>query len=265
MAIDEEIEEGRRRSTSIGLFISLLILALIIGAIVGFATWKSRGLDYTLHFEDAKGLQAGDPVVLSGVQIGQVRKVTLMGEDDVRVAVHIDEEHRKKVLAGSTAVITSMSFPNMSGQKVVEIHNPADPDALPLEDDVDVAGQDGMFDLKAWQLEQRLSDMGEDLSAQSKVLAEKFSEMAEKLQEIPESPEMKEALEKLEEFSEDLETSSREKLADLSDDWEKWSKDLSPLIEEWKVRGKQKAWELLQQAMESKAEKSTPVPDEKTD
>ena len=264
MPVDEEIEEGRRRSAFTGLLVSLFILLAILGAIIAFAVWQSRGLDFTLHFEDAKGIRAGDPVVLSGVPIGQVKKVTLVGEDDVRVAVRVDEEHSEKVLTGSTAVITSMSFPNVSGQKVVEIHNPSDPVAEPLADDAEVEGRNGMFDLKAWEIEQRIGDLGGKLSEQSKVLAKKIEIMAEELKEIPESPEAQEALRKLEEFSKDLEIKGREKFSELSEQWEDWSQDLAPLLEEWKIRGREKAAEVLEKArqkMEEPAEE-TPLPQE---
>lgn len=256
MSVDEEIEEGRRRKSFSGLLITLLILLLILGGLLLFARWQSRGLDYTLHFEDAKGLRAGDPVMLSGVQIGEVKGVELAGERDVRVKVRVDDEHAEKVLAGSTAVISNPAFPNVSGQKVVEIHNPAVAEEGALPEGAEITGREGLVDLKAWQIEQRLQNLGGELSEQSRSMAEKISVMAEEMKDIPESPEVREAIDKLDQMSRDLSERGRDTWDRLSDQWEDLSRDLSPILENWSRTGRDRARETLDRTRQSLEEAS---------
>jgi len=132
MTIDSELRRGRRRHALAGLLFSLVLMALVLLAIVGLAVLKSGGTEFTIRFKDAKALGPGDKVVLDGFVVGEVKRVELAAPGQVDVGVRIDKKYASMVLQGATAMIASPSFPNVSGQRVVEIHNPADKNAPAL-------------------------------------------------------------------------------------------------------------------------------------
>ncbi len=145
-----------------------IVLAVVVVAIVAaLALWAARaagGLRYTIIFEDAKGLQAGDRVQLNGVDVGVVREVELISPQpprvDVRVA--IDRAHAEKVRADSTASIDSTAMVNVSGQKVVAIHNPSTlPAPPPMKSNMEVEGMDSMIELQGWKLKNAVEGMTE--------------------------------------------------------------------------------------------------------
>ncbi|MCX7015901.1 MAG: MlaD family protein [Candidatus Sumerlaeota bacterium] len=248
---DDELEEGRRRHTALGLFLSLCVLALILGAVIGFAVWKSRGLNYTLQFKNAAGLGEGDKVTLSGIPIGEVRDVRLVGDKEVLVDVQVDEKYADRVKEGSTALIASPNFPNVSGQKEVEVYNPADETAKRLEDGATIQGQDSLVGLKAWQIKDKLKSAGEGASAAARSLADSVGNMVEELKDIPESPEVKDALEKLNALANDLSVKGKAQLGDLSKRWQDALNSLTPLAQQWSEKGRKSFNKALDAAKEA--------------
>jgi len=248
MAEDEELEEGKKRDTAAGLYFSLGVLILVLIAAIVFAKWQSRGLDYTVQFKDAQGIGKGDKVTLSGMPIGEVRGVELKKDNEVLVQVRIQEAHADKIKQNSTALIANPTFPNVSGQKVVEVYNPAAQEAKPLKEGATVQGQDSLVSLKTWQIRQSLGRMGRDASDSARAVAEKLSEMAEELKDIPESPEVKAALEKMSELAEALGEKGKEGLAAFSREWDAMVEACGPLLAQWREKGAVKFREALDAA-----------------
>ena len=272
---DDELEEGRRRHTALGLIVSLLVLALILGGVIGFAVWKSRGLSFTVQVKNADGLRDGDKVTLSGIPIGEVRDVRLAGDKQVLVDVRVDEAYADRVKEGATAMIASPSFPNVSGQKEVEVYNPGDEEAAPLQKGATIQGQDSLLALKAWQIKDKLTSAGEGASAAARSLADSVNGMVEELKSIPDSPEVKDAMEKLDQLANDLSTKGKAQLTDLSKRWQDALDSFGSLAQQWREKGREgfgkaldtakEAWrtqgkELRQRLAEKIAPPSTPTP-----
>jgi phospholipid/cholesterol/gamma-HCH transport system substrate-binding protein len=68
----------RKIEVSVGLTVTVAILVLILGLIwgKGMKLFSSR-MEYVARFDNVKGLEKGDPVVVRGVDQGQVEKVVL--------------------------------------------------------------------------------------------------------------------------------------------------------------------------------------------
>ena len=90
---DAIVEPIRRRFNAIWL---VPLLALAVTLIVGWRAWHDRGVVIRVDFAEAHGLREGDPVRSRGVDVGVVREVVLVAEEDedtlVRVEVAIDHE-----------------------------------------------------------------------------------------------------------------------------------------------------------------------------
>jgi ABC-type transporter Mla subunit MlaD len=259
LTVDNELEEARRRKAFTGLMLALAILALILIGVVLLARWQSRGLDFAIRFEDAKSLAAGGKVTLSGVPIGEVRSVTLVGEDEVLVGVRVEDQHAELVKEGATAVIASPTFPNVSGQKVVEIHNPLDPQSGPLAEGARIEGQDGLVAIKAWEIKQKLRGLGEGASGTVRSMAEKMSLLLEELKDIPESPEIEAALEKMSRLADDLAVKGKEGLAALGAEWEELRTLIGPLLVVLKEKSKDRAIQALAAALKLIESKTGPL------
>lgn len=146
-----------------GIFFSVAVVAILILITVVLSTSRARGFEYTVVFEDGQGLQKGDPVQLNGVDIGVVRDVKLdrTGES-IHVDLEIAREHREKIKTNSTAYIRDATFPNVSGQKVVEVINSTEP-SPPLPARSVVIGKDSIAEVKAWQFAEQVGTWSEQL------------------------------------------------------------------------------------------------------
>lgn len=146
-----------------GILFSVAVAAILILIAVVLSTSRARGFEYTVVFEDGQGLQKGDRVQLNGVDIGVVRDVKLdrTGES-INVHLEVDREHREKIKTKSTAYIRDATFPNVSGQKVVEVINSSE-DSPPLPPKSVVIGKDSIAEVKAWQFAEQVGTWSEQL------------------------------------------------------------------------------------------------------
>jgi len=83
--------------------------------------------DYTARFADATGLNAGDDVRMSGVRIGQINSIGLVGNK--WADVHFEVEAARRLPAGVTATI---KYRNLIGQRYISlaIGGGGDPNAI---------------------------------------------------------------------------------------------------------------------------------------
>lgn len=204
---------NKERRIGLGLLATGVIGVLIVIAIAVAA--RGSALQYTIVFDDAKGLQAGDKVQINGVDVGTVRSVKLVNNDRVDVVVKIDSEHAEKIRSDSSAFIANVSMPNVSGQKVVEILNPEGAPAPNMKRDSQIKGVNNLIDLQMWKIKHKLGDTAEKLS-------ESISDAAQSIKENT-GP----ARRKLRESSEQLAAAVREK----SGEWSAKLKDVGGQIE----------------------------------
>ena len=81
------------------------LVATLLAVALAACSPQSRGLDFAIDFEHAKGLEAGDAVVYRGLRIGEVRSVELKPERGVRVQVTVHQEQRDVVYREARFVI----------------------------------------------------------------------------------------------------------------------------------------------------------------
>lgn len=93
----------------LGIFISLGLLLLIVGIyFIGEGQQLFRTtFSVTGVFKDVAGLQAGNNVRLSGVNVGTVRNIIIVSDTSVRVEILIDERIREFIRKDAVAIIGS--------------------------------------------------------------------------------------------------------------------------------------------------------------
>jgi phospholipid/cholesterol/gamma-HCH transport system substrate-binding protein len=93
----------------LGVFISLGLLLLIIGIyFIGEGQQLFRStFSVTGVFKDVAGLQAGNNVRLSGVNVGTVRNIIIVSDTSVKVEILIDESIREFIKKDAVAIIGS--------------------------------------------------------------------------------------------------------------------------------------------------------------
>ena len=105
----------------LGIFISLGITVFIVGIyFIGEgqqlfrSTFRISGV-----FKDVAGLQAGNNVRFSGVNVGTVNNITIVSDTSVKVEILIDERTRKFIRKDAVAGIGSEGF---MGNKILIIN-----------------------------------------------------------------------------------------------------------------------------------------------
>jgi hypothetical protein len=146
-----------------GIVFSVAVIAILALIGVMLSTSRARGFEYTVVFKDGKGIRKGDRVRMSGVDIGLVRAVTLDRTGDaIHVQLEIDRDHREKIRTNSTAYIRDATFPNVSGQKIVEVINSTEP-SPPLAARSVVQGKENVAEIKAWQFRDQVGTWTEQV------------------------------------------------------------------------------------------------------
>ncbi len=115
----------------LGIFISLGILVFI--AAIYFLGEKQQLFRSTFRlsgvFRDVGGLQAGNNVRLSGINVGTIENITIISDTSVRVGILVEESSRKFIKKDALATIGSEGLmgnkvliisPGTGGKKVIE-------------------------------------------------------------------------------------------------------------------------------------------------
>ncbi len=117
----------------LGLFISLGIIVFIVA--IYFIGEGQQLFRHTFQlsgvFKDVAGLQAGNNVRLSGVNVGTVKNVSIVSDTSVRVEIIIDESTREFIAKDAVAIIGSEG---LMGNKVLII-NPGTGGKREIEND----------------------------------------------------------------------------------------------------------------------------------
>ena len=227
---------NQERRVGLVLLIGCVLVVGVFAAI--FIAREASSLYYTIVFKDAEGLQVGDPVQVNGVDIGVVKSVDLQTQPEPRIDVRVKvyPKHTEKVLADSTAIISAVSFPNVSGQKIVEIHNSgSDPPAEPMPEDAVINGMNSKAALLLWKGKKKLSGSPDGLKEKAKAMGSKLKKLKKDVGEIVQDPRVKELFTDLTDFLKQLRTKGAEKLDELMNRWpqirEKLDEVLKQLVE----------------------------------
>ena len=116
----------------LGIFIFLGIIVFIVAIyFIGEGQQLFRHtFQLTGVFKDVAGLQAGNNVRLSGVNIGTVKNINIVSDSSVKVEILIDENTRKFIKKDAVAIIGSEG---LMGNKVLII-NPGTGGKMEIED-----------------------------------------------------------------------------------------------------------------------------------
>jgi len=121
----------RSHKLKLGLFIFIGLLILISGIyFIGEGQQLFR-TSFSIYgvFKDVAGLQAGNNVRLSGVNVGTVRNVVVVSDTSVKVEILIDEKIRRFIKKDAVAIIGSEGLmgnkaliinPGIGNKKVIE-------------------------------------------------------------------------------------------------------------------------------------------------
>ena len=116
----------------LGIFIFLGIIVFIVAIyFIGEGQQLFRStFSLTGVFKDVAGLQAGNNVRLSGVNIGTVKNINIVSDSSVKVEILIEESTRKFIKKDAVAIIGSEG---LMGNKVLII-NPGTGGKMEIED-----------------------------------------------------------------------------------------------------------------------------------
>jgi phospholipid/cholesterol/gamma-HCH transport system substrate-binding protein len=112
---------SNRRAIIVGIFIFLGLVIFIITVLTLGSQKQTFEKAITIRsvFDDVNGLQKGNNIWFSGVKIGTVRKIAILGNAKVEADLNIDEKAKPFIKKDSKAKISSDGF---IGNKIVVIY-----------------------------------------------------------------------------------------------------------------------------------------------
>lgn len=102
----------------VGLFVLCGICAIIVFIFTQTKTGKLRGYEINVIFDYVSGLEIGSPVRVSGVRIGEVKKIEILYENIPKVMVKLKINPNVKIAKGSRITIRTLGI---IGEKYIEI------------------------------------------------------------------------------------------------------------------------------------------------
>jgi MlaD protein len=89
-------------------FFMLFAFAGVVAFIVGAAiqnNWLEPRISYHTHVVRGDGLRKGSPILLSGIEVGEVGDVTILEDNRIDVELLVRERHQHRIRGGTTAEI----------------------------------------------------------------------------------------------------------------------------------------------------------------
>jgi phospholipid/cholesterol/gamma-HCH transport system substrate-binding protein len=110
-----------RRATIVGIFIfiGLAIFILTVLTLGNQQKTFQKSLTVNAVFDDVNGLQKGNNVWFSGVKIGTIKKVSLAGNEKVKVTLGIEEKSKQFIRKDAKAKVSS---DGLIGNKIIVIY-----------------------------------------------------------------------------------------------------------------------------------------------
>lgn len=102
--MSQEIERSRIRAGVLGILVVVLVTALALN--LNSLPFLNGGRDLRLEFREAGGLKAGDPILVSGLNVGKVQSIKLAGTH-VEVVVKITDDQVTLGSKTSASIITT--------------------------------------------------------------------------------------------------------------------------------------------------------------
>jgi phospholipid/cholesterol/gamma-HCH transport system substrate-binding protein len=112
---------GNRRAIIVGIFIFLGV-AIFIWTVLTLGSQKNtfqKSIAVKTFFKNVNGLQKGNNIWFSGVKVGTVENVTLIGNEKVEVDMNINESSVPYIHKNAKA---KLSTDGLIGNKIIEIY-----------------------------------------------------------------------------------------------------------------------------------------------
>jgi phospholipid/cholesterol/gamma-HCH transport system substrate-binding protein len=112
---------GNRRAIIVGIFI-FLGLAIFIWTVLTLGSQKNtfeKSISVKTFFQNVNGLQKGNNIWFSGVKVGTIENVTLIGNGKVEVDMNIDQKSVPYIYKNAKAKLSS---DGLIGNKIIEIY-----------------------------------------------------------------------------------------------------------------------------------------------
>ena len=112
---------GNRRAIIVGIFI-FLGLAIFIWTVLTLGSQKNtfeKSITLKTYFQNVNGLQKGNNIWFSGVKVGTIDNVALIGNGKVEVDMNIDEKSVSYIHKNAKAKLSS---DGLIGNKIIEIY-----------------------------------------------------------------------------------------------------------------------------------------------
>lgn len=112
---------GSRRAVIVGIFIFLGLAIFIIMILTLGSQKKTFGdtIGIKSFFENVNGLQKGNNIWFSGVKIGTIKKITLIGNGRVEVDMNVEQKSAVFIRKDASA---KLSTDGLIGNKIIEIY-----------------------------------------------------------------------------------------------------------------------------------------------
>ncbi len=226
----------KERKAGAYILVSGLLLFLI--GMIAFIAHNANTLHITIVFKDAKGLKAGDSVQISGVDIGVVKWVELVQSGKVEVKVEIHPEHTELVRQGDTAIISNVVFPNVSGQKILELINSYSSPRMPgMKSNETIKGMNSRLELVAWKTRGKIGGGMIEKDKETGPLVRKIKNFMNSVKDLSILPEHREFLKKLAAFIDTMKEEGAGALGDLRKEWPALKESFQPVFRELKEYG----------------------------
>lgn len=103
----------------IGVLVSVVMAALLLLTFkVGNFNFTKKGYTVTVQFIRIEGLEKNAPVRLNGLEVGSVKDVKILYEDDTKMEMTLLLEERAKLREGTKAFVKNMG---LLGEKYIEL------------------------------------------------------------------------------------------------------------------------------------------------
>lgn len=141
----------RERLAGIFLLVAvLLVVAFVVGAAVQ-NRWFAPRVSYHTHVIRGEGLRSGSPVLLSGIEVGEIGELKIMQDNRIDVELVILEQHAHRIRTGSKAVVRRLLG---IGEKRIHVSSPLEQTAklpagalLPADEPMDLLDAVSTIDL----------------------------------------------------------------------------------------------------------------------
>jgi ABC-type transporter Mla subunit MlaD len=193
-------------------FVQAIGLIILLAAVIAGTYWYAQHrqvLQYSILFDESRGILPGDPVRIEKVDIGSVEEVEVVEDRQTRVTVRIESRYRSLVRSESTATIEKGDR-EVAG-RYVRIHN-LDSESPPINPGAEIQGSDSWAELQAREAGRSTREWLDSLTS-------KLDDIEARLDELAESEEAKKVRAELDELSDSMARWAAGKYEEFQEDW----------------------------------------------